>query len=191
MHGEYLTLFIQELMHDSSVSLSDLHAVSVSSGPGSYTGLRIGVSTAKGLCFALKKPLISIDSLCVLKEIAKKRYDSNTIVSAIDARRMEVFSAVYNSKEEVIKQISADVLEENSYHEYEPFVFVGDASSKMKEFWKNRSEIIYDDSVFSSAIGHVNIVYVKYLKEEFEDLAYFEPFYLKDFIVVPSSKKPF
>jgi tRNA threonylcarbamoyladenosine biosynthesis protein TsaB len=189
MHGEYLTLCIQDVLSQSNLSLSEIHAVSVSSGPGSYTGLRIGVSTAKGLCFALKIPLISIDSLQVLKEIAVKKYPSSNIVCAIDARRMEVFSAIYNSRKDVLKPISADVLMEDTYKEFEPFLFVGDASSKMENFWKEREKIAFDNTIFSSAVGHIEFVYSKYLKDEFESVAYFEPFYLKDFLVVQSTKK--
>ncbi len=185
VHGEVVTLFIEEVLSKAGITAKELSAVSVTSGPGSYTGLRIGVSTAKGLCYALNIPLISIDSLSNLAILANKNHSDATICSMIDARRMEVFSAIFDSKLSVLKPISADILDEETYKEYEPFVIVGDASQKVQEIWSNR-KITTDFSVKSSAIGHVATAFQKYLNKAFEDVAYFEPFYLKDFV---STKK--
>lgn len=186
VHGEVITLFIEEVLKNSGITVKQLNAVSVTSGPGSYTGLRIGVSTAKGLCYALNIPLISVDALYNLAVLARKNNNSDSLVCAmIDARRMEVFSTIYNSELFPVKPISADILDENSYREYEPFIVVGDGAQKMKEPWSNRN-IHLDFTAKSSASGHTSIAIEKYNNKEFEDVAYFEPFYLKDFV---STKK--
>ncbi len=187
-HGEKLTLYIQEVLKNANVLIHELSGVSVSSGPGSYTGLRIGTSTAKGLCYALNIPLLSISSLDSLATEAKKKHGEANICPMIDARRMEVYSVIYGPKEETLKEISADVLELDSYHEFEPFVAIGDGMPKTQEMWSGRN-ITFDDSILCSASGQVAKVYSKFLNQEFEDLAYFEPFYLKEFYTVPPKKK--
>jgi tRNA threonylcarbamoyladenosine biosynthesis protein TsaB len=142
-HSESLTLYIQEVINSAGLEMHQLKAVSVTSGPGSYTGLRIGVSTAKGLCFALGIPLIAIDSLVSMATMAKEKYPTINLCALIDARRMEVFSAIYTSDLSVLKPISADILEgENDYSSYEPFVYFGDGAQKTKENWKNRNCIM-------------------------------------------------
>jgi len=180
-HGENLTLFIQDVLKQADISLKDINAVSVASGPGSYTGLRIGVSTAKGLCYPLNIPLIAIDALTSLKEIAKVKYPESTLSPLIDARRMEVYNSFYSSSNELLKPISADIIEQNSYSEFEPFVYFGDGAEKLKELWKSRN-CIADLSIKSSAKGQAKLAFEKYQNQDFEDLAYFEPFYLKDFV---------
>jgi tRNA threonylcarbamoyladenosine biosynthesis protein TsaB len=180
-HGENLTLFIQDVLKQASISIKELNAVSVASGPGSYTGLRIGVSTAKGLCYPLNIPLIAIDSLTSLKEIAKEKYPNSTLCSLIDARRMEVYNLFYSSSNELLKSISADIIEQDSYSQFEPFVYFGDGAEKLQELW-NRRNCIADISILSSAKGQVKLAFEKYQNQEFEDVAYFEPFYLKDFV---------
>lgn len=180
-HGEQLTLYIQEILENNGLKPTDLNAVSVTSGPGSYTGLRIGVSTAKGLCFALGIPLIVIDSLRNLAELAKEKHPKRILCPMIDARRMEVYNAIYNDKIEMIKSISADVIDEDSYKEYGDFVSFGDGAEKVQELWKGRN-IIFDDSIYCSAKGHSKLAYDKFVNNKFEDVAYFEPFYLKDFV---------
>jgi len=187
VHGEKLTLFIQEILEKEGISPKAIKVVSVASGPGSYTGLRIGVSTAKGLCFALDIPLIAIDSLQCLYALSQKHYPFQTIIPMIDARRMEVFSSVFSSEGEVLKKITADILEETTYSEFEPFVAIGDGVEKLQEFWKDRNVII-DPSVIASAAGQVELAYIKYVAKDFEDVAYFEPYYLKDFVVGVSTK---
>lgn len=179
-HGENLTLFIASVLEDSKVSLNDLAAISVASGPGSYTGLRIGVSTAKGLCYALGIPLIAVDALFSLAQLAHDKHPDVNLCPVIDARRMEVFNAIYTSSLETLKVISADVIDENSYQEFEPFVYFGDGAAKLQEIWKDRNCQI-DTSILASAIGQIPLATLKFQNNEVEDVAYFEPFYLKDF----------
>lgn len=179
-HGENLTLFIASVLEDSKVSLNDLAAISVASGPGSYTGLRIGVSTAKGLCYALGIPLIAIDALFSMAQLAHEKHSDINLCPVIDARRMEVFNAIYTSTLETLKVISADVIDENSYQEFEPFVYFGDGAAKLQEIWKGRNCQI-DTTVLASAIGQIPLATLKFQNNEVEDVAYFEPFYLKDF----------
>ncbi|HLU86180.1 MAG TPA: tRNA (adenosine(37)-N6)-threonylcarbamoyltransferase complex dimerization subunit type 1 TsaB [Taishania sp.] len=185
VHGEVLTLFIQDLMAETKVSLQQLSAISVASGPGSYTGLRIGVSTAKGLCFALGIPLIAVDSLISLAYLAKKNGVSQAICAMIDARRMEVFSAIYDNNLQLIKPISADILDENTYGQFEPFTAIGDGAAKVGEIWSSRN-IAIDTTIQSSAVGQIELAFIKFNEQNFENVAYFEPFYLKDFV---STKK--
>lgn len=179
-HGENLTLFIASVLEDSKVSLNDLAAISVASGPGSYTGLRIGVSTAKGLCYALGIPLIAVDALFSLAQLAHEKHSDINLCPVIDARRMEVFNAIYTSSLETLKVISADVIDENSYQEFEPFVYFGDGAAKLQEIWKGRNCQIVT-TVLASAIGQIPLATLKFQNNEVEDVAYFEPFYLKDF----------
>lgn len=180
-HGENLTLFIQEVVQKAAISIKDISAVSISSGPGSYTGLRIGVSTAKGLCYPLNIPLIAIDSLTSLAEIAKEKYSDTNLCPLIDARRMEVYNAIYDNQINQIKNISADIIDLESYKEYEPFIYFGDGAEKLTNLWKDRNCSV-DLEIKSSAKGQIKIAYEKFKNKEFEDLAYFEPFYLKDFV---------
>jgi len=187
VHGEMITLFIQDVVGREQIEMKQLAAISVASGPGSYTGLRIGVSTAKGLCYALGIPLIAIDSLVCLQQIAQSKHPNQSILAMIDARRMEVFSTLFDANGNIVKPLSADVLEDNSYLDYEPFVVIGDGAAKMKERWGDRT-ITIDALLLSSAVGQVQMAYTKFNKQEFEDVAYFEPFYLKDFVTGVSTK---
>lgn len=180
-HGEKLTVLIQELLKEQGLSMKDLHAVSVSSGPGSYTGLRIGASAAKGICYAMKIPLIAIDALTSLAASAVKKHDKN-ICAVIDARRMEVYNLITDSSLNPLKKITADIIAEDTYTEFDPFVVCGDGAQKLQEIWSDRN-CTFDLKIKSSATGQIEIAFVKYEKEQFEDLAYWEPFYLKDFIV--------
>lgn len=179
-HGERITLLVQECLTDANLKISDLSAVCVTSGPGSYTGLRIGVATAKGLCYALEIPLIAIDALYSLAFQAQGKYPNNTVCAMLDARRMEVFSVIYAQSKEVIKTISADVLDENSYSEFDPFVVVGDGANKCEEIWAGRN-LIFDLSIKSSVVGMFTLGNIMFQNKQFEDVAYFEPFYLKEF----------
>lgn len=179
-HGEQLTLLIEAVLAEAAIHPADLSAVSVSSGPGSYTGLRIGVSTAKGLCYALKIPLISVDSLISMAIAGQKKHAGKTLCPMIDARRMEVYSAIYNHDLTAKKRLSADVLDDSSYSGYEPFVFFGDGAAKVAESWKNRN-VLYDSALQPSATGQIALAFEKLSRNETEDVAYFEPFYLKEF----------
>jgi tRNA threonylcarbamoyladenosine biosynthesis protein TsaB len=181
MHGESLTLFIEELMLRNQLQMTDLAAVSVSSGPGSYTGLRIGVSTAKGLCYALNIPLIAIQTMESMAELGKEKYPNAQLTPMIDARRMEVYCQIFNSDLSTLKVLSADILDEETYTEYEPFVCFGDGAPKMQELWNNRN-ITFDLELLPSAKGQVLLAFEKFKNSDFEDLAYFAPFYLKEFM---------
>ena len=185
-HGENLTLFIQEVLAEAKIEMKDLSAISVTSGPGSYTGLRIGAATAKGLCFALNIPLIAIDALTVLTEQAKINHPNINLCALIDARRMEVYNLFVDENSNQLKKITADIIDEESYSEFEPFVYFGDGAQKLQEVWANRNCKI-DTSIKSSAKGHVRLASQKFQDQAFEDVAYWEPFYLKDFI--PGVKK--
>lgn len=180
-HAENITLFIDEVVKKAGWKLNDIDAIAVTSGPGSYTGLRIGVSTAKGLCYALDKPLIAIDALVSLADQATQKYPGKTICAAIDARRMEIFSAIYETNLTPLKAISADVIDADTYFAFEPFVICGDGAEKLQSIWKNRA-VEFDTDIYSSVKGQIAIAYEKFQVSAFEDVAYFEPFYLKDFV---------
>jgi tRNA threonylcarbamoyladenosine biosynthesis protein TsaB len=186
-HSENLTNYIQEILIGQGLTPADLSAISVASGPGSYTGLRIGVSTAKGLCYALGIPLIAVDSLLSLAHMAQVKHPNTRLCMAIDARRMEIFSAIYDDEICLLKAISADIVDENIYREYEPFLVAGDSNEKLKTVWEKRN-ISFDDSIHCSAAGQVTEATRKYHAGEFENVAYFEPFYLKDFVTTQPKK---
>lgn len=187
-HGEQLTVLIQKVLDLQGITTQNLAAVSVSAGPGSYTGLRIGVSTAKGLCYSLSIPLISVDTLQAMAEVARIVYPNSTLCPMIDARRMEVFSLITNFESDILKRVSADVLDESSYLDFEPFVCFGDGAQKMEEFWNNRN-VEFDLELDPSAKGQINMAYQKFLNGNFEDVAYFEPAYLKEFYQTPVKNK--
>ncbi len=181
-HGENLTLIIQDLIKEAGLNMKDLNAVSIASGPGSYTGLRIGAATAKGLCYALEIPLIAVDALTSLCELARVNHPEKNLCALIDARRMEVFGLIQNPDSVTIKDISADILEEDSYTNFGPFVYFGDGAAKLAELWSDR-DVEADLSIKSSAAGQIRIAFEKFQLQAFEDVAYWEPFYLKDFVV--------
>ena len=188
-HAEKLNLLIINLLRENNLKLSDLNAIAISQGPGSYTGLRIGVSAAKGLCFAFDKPLISIDTLTSLSYSIS--FSSGYIVPMLDARRMEVYSAVFNHNHENIREIKAEIIDENSFSEYldaNKVFFVGDGAQKCKEIITHKNAVFVDDK-FPSAKEMAKLSYNKHKKNDIENVAYFEPFYLKDFVVIPQKKK--
>ena len=187
-HGEKLTLLIQEVMKKQKINMAELDAVAVSAGPGSFTGLRIGVSTAKGLCYALKIPLIAVDTLYAMAEIAWEKYPNHTLMPMIDARRMEVFSIIYSGDKQIVRPIEAEALEEGRNAEFEPFVCFGDGAEKTKLVWQNR-KITIDSDLRPSARGQVAMAFGKFQQKQFEDVAYFEPNYLKEFYMAPAKKK--
>ncbi len=186
-HAEKLHVFIEECLKESNLKFKDLSAIAVSQGPGSYTGLRIGVSSAKGLCFALDLPLISVDTLQVLA--SQLSISEGVIVPMIDARRMEVYSAIYNSNFERIREVQAEILTENSFEEiHETIHFVGDCSEKAKTVLTNSNFIFHDTIIYPSANEMSVLSYNKFQENKFEDVAYFEPYYLKDFMATVSKK---
>ena len=184
-HSELLNKYIEQVLERINVNLSDLDAICVGKGPGSYTGLRVGSSSAKGLCYALDIPLISLSSLDIMMYEAIDLYPSfDLYCPMIDARRMEVFSAVYNNENKIIQEVSAEVIDEKSYQCYseDKILFFGDGSAKCKHLINNvNAEFIEDIFPCSKNMGE--FAYKKFQKEDFEDLAYFEPFYLKDFLI--------
>lgn len=189
-HAEKLHVFIDDVVKESAISYEDISAVAVSKGPGSYTGLRIGVSTAKGLCFALDKPLIAIETLTSLAHAVDTK-EKGYIVPMLDARRMEVYAAVYDTNYEKIRSIEAEIINEHSFYDYvtnAKVFFLGDGAEKCKEFIKHPNAF-FIDNVFPSTKEMALLSYQKFTNSDFEDVAYFEPFYLKDFIVTPQKKK--
>lgn len=180
-HAEKLHVFIAEIIKEVGVSMSDIKAIAVSQGPGSYTGLRIGVSAAKGLCYALEIPLIAIDTLTSLANQVK--HNDGLIVSMIDARRMEVYSAIFNSNKEMIREVQAEILTEESFaNQGEIIYFIGDSNEKAKSVLTKTNFIFLDEIVFPSANEMSAISYQKFQNNDFVDVAYFEPYYLKDFM---------
>lgn len=180
-HAEKLHVFIAEVLNESGLDKKDLDAIAISKGPGSYTGLRIGVSAAKGLCFALDIPLISIPTLEVLAQQAE--YEDCYIIPLLDARRMEVYSAVFNSKKKQIRETKAEILDENSFQEYlegQKTIFLGDGAAKFKELCSHKNVVFLEDK-FPSATSMALLAEAKYKISDTEDVAYFEPYYLKEF----------
>jgi len=181
-HAEKLHVFIEEILKETGIDAIDLNGIAVSKGPGSYTGLRIGVSTAKGLCYALGIPLISVDTLQVLaKKVVVK---DGLIVPMLDARRMEVYSAIFDKSYSKIKEVQAEILTENSYADsQETFYFIGDCQEKCKTVLTATNFHFLPEIVFPSAKEMSALSYEKFINNDFEDVAYFEPFYLKDFLI--------
>jgi tRNA threonylcarbamoyladenosine biosynthesis protein TsaB len=188
MHGEQLTLHIKELMKRAGKDLSHLNAISVSSGPGSYTGLRIGVSTAKGLCYALSIPLIAVNTLEAMIALSRQKYPDQTVCALIDARRMEAYTLIQGKDGSVLKPVSADILEEDTYNTFLPFVAIGDGAPKCQEIWKDWP-VVFDLELEPSARGQVTLAYQKFQQGTFEDVAYFEPNYVKPFYQAPATQK--
>lgn len=181
-HAEKLHGFIKSAIEEAKITPDQLAAIAVSKGPGSYTGLRIGVSTVKGLCFAWEVPLISIPTLTSLAQQAK--VETGYVVPMLDARRMEAYVAVYNANMEEVKPVSAEILTEDSFSAYlekSTVTFLGDAVAKTKEIIQHPNAVFVENK-FPSANEMAVLAYAKLQQNEFEDVAYFEPFYLKDFV---------
>lgn len=185
-HAEKLHVFISQLMSESQLSLQNLDAVCVSKGPGSYTGLRIGVSAAKGLCYTLDIPLLSINTLEILARKLKVKMDE-VIIPMIDARRMEVFTAHFSSDYCMIKDTYALILNENSFQDVNAanIHIIGDGAAKAMEILTDKRLISHSDILYPSSEEMTEKAYQKYQAKEWEDVAYFEPFYLKEFMLTP------
>ncbi|MCK0178568.1 tRNA (adenosine(37)-N6)-threonylcarbamoyltransferase complex dimerization subunit type 1 TsaB [Flavobacteriaceae bacterium S0862] len=188
-HAERLHIYIDDVLKEADVSLNELDAIAISKGPGSYTGLRIGVSAAKGLCFALDVPLIAIPTLESLAHQVST--ETGVIVSMLDARRMEVYSGVFDANHSQIRETQAQILNETSFNEYlesGKVFFVGNGVAKTKELLTHANAVFIEDKL-PSANNMSQLAYQKYKKSDIEDVAYFEPYYLKDFIALkPKSK---
>jgi tRNA threonylcarbamoyladenosine biosynthesis protein TsaB len=192
-HASKLAVLMDEVIKESRIELSQLSAVAVSSGPGSYTGLRIGTSTAKGLCFALDIPLISIGSLELLAYQMSKQNSSNAyLCPMIDARRMEVYCEVFDSSLAVVQPIEAKVIESSSFVELleqNEIIFFGDGSDKCRE-QITHPNTRFVSGIYAAASEMGQPVYQKFQKQQFEDLANFEPHYLKEFMIKKPAAKP-
>jgi tRNA threonylcarbamoyladenosine biosynthesis protein TsaB len=198
VHSAMLTTFIVEVISSSGKNYSDLDAVAVSMGPGSYTGLRIGVATAKGLCYALGKPLIAVPTLEAMaggmtpppsppqsREGSAEIVIPTLVCPMIDARRMEVYCAVFNSEGKEIREVRAEIIDEFSFQEFLEggmVIFGGDGAEKCKSLFENHPHTLFLDDFRASARFMLPVAAEKFNAGRFENLAYFEPFYLKDFV---------
>jgi tRNA threonylcarbamoyladenosine biosynthesis protein TsaB len=189
IHAEVITLFIEELITTAKIKYNDLDAIAVSCGPGSYTGLRIGVSTAKGLCFAIDKPLIAIETLEAMvhgvigmnKDIA----ENMLLCPMIDARRMEVFTSVFTCDGEKVKQTTAEIIDENSFSDLlvgNNVLFFGDGAEKCMPILGVNPNAHFLPGFINSASHLTQKAVEKFKNKDFEDVVFFEPYYLKDFI---------
>jgi tRNA threonylcarbamoyladenosine biosynthesis protein TsaB len=186
-HAEVITIYIDEVLAKAGVNYADIDAIAVSCGPGSYTGLRIGVSTAKGLCYALDRPLIAIETLeSMAYGVIDKVIDADILLCPmIDARRMEVYTAVFDSKGKSIKPTAAEIIDENSFSDLltaNRILFFGDGAEKCRECLGNKSNAQFLPVFINSATNLTRKAQEKFLAKDFENVAYFEPYYLKDFI---------
>ncbi|MBU2974290.1 tRNA (adenosine(37)-N6)-threonylcarbamoyltransferase complex dimerization subunit type 1 TsaB [Zobellia sp. B3R18] len=188
-HAEQLHVFIQEVLKEVNMDASELDAIAVSKGPGSYTGLRIGVSAAKGLCFALDIPLISIATLeSMAEQVSSKEIDF--VIPVLDARRMEVYSSVFDKDKNEVRPTEAEIIDENSFADFlnkGKVLLVGNGAEKCKSVLSN-TNLSFDASVVPSANEMARLSYKKFKAGQFEDVAYFEPYYLKDFILQQKKK---
>jgi tRNA threonylcarbamoyladenosine biosynthesis protein TsaB len=179
IHGEALTLMIEALLHNSNTTLQDLNAVSYSSGPGSYTGLRIGLSTAKGLCFALGIPLIALPTHQILFQIAKANglEKSQNTIALLDARRTEVYMEVFDSEGHCIRHLHCALLDQTDISAFLPARVVGDSNAKAQTFWP-ANELIWINEALSARF-QAKAAFEAFQTQQFEDLAYCSPIYLK------------
>ena len=198
-HASLTAVFIQEMLAERGITLDDCNAICVSKGPGSYTGLRVGVSTAKGLCFGSGKPLLAVGTLDTLVAQADAELltvnpdltgNIRFVIPMIDARRMEVYSAIFSPDGTQITETTPVIVDENSFAEYleqGPVLFIGDGAGKCADVIKHPNAHFCQchpkaSSMLSPAIA-------AYKEKRFEDVAYFEPFYLKEFVATVSKKK--
>ncbi len=186
-HSSVITLFIMEVLSKAGITLYDLDAIAVSKGPGSYTGLRIGVSTAKGLCYSLNKSLIAVNTLQAMAVgiTVYKEFGAAIFCPMIDARRMEVYTCFYDSDNNEVRKTSADIIDKNTYADIldkNKVVFFGDGSAKCKDALSHHANAIFVEGVFTSAKNMIPLSEKAFNNGQFEDVAYFEPYYLKDFI---------
>lgn len=188
-HSEMLHPLIKEALLESKLTIKEIEAIAVGKGPGSYTGLRIGISAAKGLCFANDIPLISINSLEILAH--STTIDKGYIIPMIDARRMEVYSAIYDESYALIRETKADIIDEHSFCDKlqnHTVYFLGDGAEKCKETIVHKNAVFIKNA-FPSAKEMTQLSYDKYKENKTEDIAYFEPFYLKNFVATQEKKK--
>lgn len=186
IHASKITLFIEEACHKANIRINDLSAVAVSKGPGSYTGLRIGVSTAKGICYALNIPLIAVDTLKSLTRAAIDMYSDieSIYIPMIDARRMEVYTKVFDHQLNILQETEALILNQNSFANLlqysKKIILFGDGAEKTKSLISTDS-LIYLDLQYPSSKDMIVDAYDSFENNQFVDTAYFEPYYLKEF----------
>ena len=200
-HARKVGVFVDELFRETGIAPDDLDAVAVGKGPGSYTGLRIGVSFAKGLCYGLQKPLLSVGSLDALAEVAREDYEAGILsveewdrallCPMVDARRMEVYAQVFDTEGRALNEVSAEVIDAQSFAAFRnqgrPFVIFGIGARKCADVLSDATLV----EVTPSARGLVRLAQQAFDEGRTEDIAYFEPFYLKDFVVTTSKKSLF
>lgn len=201
-HAQHLAVFVKEILDENNLCGEDLAAVAVGQGPGSYTGLRIGVSLAKGICYAYSLPLIAVNSLQSLAMVAIedyeagildiKHFDTALLCPMIDARRMEVYAQLFDHHAEALTEVTAEIIHKDSFLPFisraEEFVIFGSGAAKCVRVIEAKNVTFCD--VVPSARGMVNPAHRKWQDKTFEDIAYFEPFYLKDFIAGVPKRNP-
>ncbi len=199
-HARKVGVFVGEILRENRIDPEDLDAVAVGKGPGSYTGLRIGVSFAKGLCYGLRKPLIAVGSLDALCEVAREDHEAGILAveeweravlcPMVDARRMEVYTRLFDAQGRPLTEVAAEVIDAGSFAEWRakgPFVIFGNGAAKCAEVLADAVTV----PVTPSARGLARLAQAAYDRNEFADTAYFEPFYLKNFVATTSRKKLF
>jgi len=192
-HAEKLSQFIDGLFRENDLKPSQLDAVAVSQGPGSYTGLRIGVSTAKGIAYALKIPMLAVDTLqAMAREVTSTMPSADQLYCPmIDARRMEVFTAVYDGHNKAVEPITAKIIDTSSFQNFlveKPVVFFGNGAAKCQEMLGSSTNAIFLEDKHPSASSMIPFAAAALEAEQFVDVAYFEPFYLKDFVATTPRK---
>lgn len=196
-HAAILTVLIEKLLSDCKVPVEKLDALAISSGPGSYTGLRIGVSVAKGICFALNKPLISVSTLQIIAahaiSISNISNDKTLICPMIDARRMEVYAELYTTELNSFRSVDAEIITSESFQstlDERSIIFCGNGAQKCQEVIQHKNAHFLPD-IYAPAFMMGELAFKKYKKREFEDVAYFEPFYLKSFVATTPKNSMF
>ena len=197
-HAKRVGVFVDELLRETGIAPDELDAIAVGMGPGSYTGLRIGVSFAKGMCYGLQIPLVAVGSLDALAEVAiedneagildVKDWNDAVLCPMVDARRMEVYTRLFNAAGEPLSEVSAEIVTEQSFAEWRKgrqLVIFGNGAAKCCEILPDATYV----NITPSARGLARLAEQRLQEGKTEDIAYFEPFYLKDFIVIPSKKK--
>jgi tRNA threonylcarbamoyladenosine biosynthesis protein TsaB len=193
-HAQLVAPFIDEILREQTITVSDLDAIVISAGPGSYTGLRVGVSTAKGICFGAQKPLIAVNSLLSLACLAIGAHALPSpqclIAPMIDARRMEVYTALFDAQGNQRSAVTAEIIHEKSFAEIlekQPVLFVGDGAGKCRALLQHPNAFFAD--VAASATGMLVPATAAFAQKQFVDAAYFEPLYLKNFVATTAKKK--